>query len=1106
MMEWLMKVVRVRPSGRTPRRACKEAPLHPHPRAPHDPAGPVRLAGRVLCALLPWGALDGQIPSANDPYGFSTRVWGVDDGLPQSTPTRMVVDERGFVWGGSFGGVFRFDGSAFQTFDLNRLPGLGSNQVTALARSMRGGFWVAGVTGNILRVVDGEVVAELPRPATQMDETSVLLETRDGTLWNWAFEEIYAYFPHGDSDGAWSRVATEVLRHWPGVPLAEIAPGELLGGTTDGFFRLNRDGLVRLRAPPFDYGARVFAILKDREGILWVGLEDGVVALVGDQRIPVPTISGTTENLAQAPDGAIWATGERGVWRIHGPGMDQAGPLDLRAIEVTTVPWDGPRPVSLAVVPDGIALVGSLGGGLTAIAPRVGRLFAMSEHWEPAPALPDGRDPTVHSVMADRLGRIWAAKECGPLIRIDGLPGEEGRTALEVGMRIPGCTLSLALGPGGDVWATDNTALLRISEAGVVTRIPLGSIVRSGPGFLEVTPRMILPLSSDSILVGTTEGGLSLVRHDGTVEPVQGWDTLLEGGVVSGVQTEKGTLWIGGVGTARMRSPEGVWTTFRAEDGIPPGPVRVLRPDPTGNGGLWIGGYGGGVVYRDPAGTITPLPLQDQTISALLDLEDGSFWIPQNSGIAVLDRATLDRVRAGDPGLVGFRRLRAVDGIPEVNNGRPAATRLPSGRLAIGTVQGLLLVDPGRLPPAAASPSIRVDRLRTPLREIASSDGRIALERNERLVEIDLGYPAFRASDPVRVRYRLVGRGVQDDWVLTSSPRVIQLVSLNPGVARLEVETSKAGRDWAGGQILELRLAPYLWERGSVQILVLAIFLALITVAALSQVRAQKAEAIALRERIQREANQAALAEQQRREVAIVGRQVMAGELSASLTHEVSQPISAITQTVQALRWEWDRNLLNPADLGESLDDLLEQSTRARDIIQSFRRFLAEGYPKGEIVHVRSTAERVPSLLAHDLREAGARLSLELPQADLAVWGDRALLQQVLLILSSNAVESVAGLPEERRLVRVRIRPHGRGGFRASVVDAGEGIPPSRQSALFEPFNSTKVGGMGMGLSIARRIVLAHGGQIRLRSRPGEGTVASFLIPLDPQRGRGGSV
>lgn len=1057
-----------------------------------------RAAMAALALLVSQETVQAQTALPQDPYGFSIRVWGVDDGLPQSTPTRMAVDERGFLWGGTFGGVFRFDGASFRAFDLNLLPGLQTNQLTAVAPSQLGGFWVAGVTGDILRVMDGEAVTHIPRPETQIEETSVLIETDDGILWNWAFNEIYAHV-----DGEWVQVATEIQRLWPGAPLVEVEPGVLWGGTTEGFFRITLDGLVPLQEPPFDYGNRVFGVLKDREGLVWAGLDDGVVAMVGEQRIPMPGITGSVENLLQAPDGSIWVTGEEGVWRIQGTGLTQPGPLDLASLRVTPVPWDGPRPISLQATPDGVVFVGALGGGLTAITPRIGRMFSLVEAWDPS-ARPDFGNPAVHSVQADGRGRLWVTQDCGPLLRIDRMPEGDGREMPDVDLRIPGCFRALSLGPDGSLWAAENTVLLHISDTDTVTRIPLGTIVRPGPGILEVSPRTLVPLGGDLVLVGTTDGILSMVHRDGRIESVPDWGLPMPGGIHSGLQTDEGTLWIGGTGEVRTRTLEGEWVTLTSEDGVPPGPVRVLHPDP--EGGIWIGSYGGGVVYRDPSGRTTPLALQDPTISALLPIEDGSFWIPQNSGIAVVDPTTLDQVRAGDAESIGFRRLRAVDGIAEVNNGRPAGTRDTSGRLIIGTVQGLLLVDPPLLPPTASSPYIRVDRLRTPLREESVLSGRISLGQEERLLELDLSYPAFRASDPVRVRYRMVGPGGRDDWVLTSSPRVIQFASLNPGALRLELETSKAGGEWVTGHVLDLRVAPYLWERRAFQLLVLAVFLTMVTVTAMSRVRAQKAEAMALRVRIQREADQAAIAEQQRREMLMVGRQVMAGELSASLTHEVSQPISAITQMVKALRWEWDRKALNPDLLGETLDDLLEQSTRARDIIQGFRRFLAEGHPKGEVVPVRSIADRIPVLLGHDLREAGVSLTLELPQTDLVVRGERVLLQQVLLILVSNAIEAVVGLPEDRRRIKVRIRWHGSGGFRASVMDAGEGIPRSRRSTLFDPFQSTKAGGMGMGLSIARRIVLAHGGQISIRSYEARGTVASFWIPPDQQKAKGGGV
>jgi signal transduction histidine kinase len=1034
-------------------------------------------------------------PRPEDPFGFSMRVWGVDEGLPQSTPLRMVLDDDGFVWGGTFGGLFRLDGSAILSFGLNELPGLESNQVTAIAPARAGGFWIGGGTaGVVLRIVDGVAVERIPRPEGLRDGADALFETADGTLWKWAFDVLYAY-----RAGMWTRVATDLPRLWPGVALVETAPGELLGGSADGFFRATADRFEREREPPFDYGERVFSLLRDRRGTLWAGFAEGLFALTTEGRIAVPGISVTVENVAQAPDGALWVTGERAVWRVQGAGLDEPGELEPERLRVTPVPWSGQRPVSLVLTRDGVALVGSMGGGVTAITPRVSSLTVLTDVWEPVNPL-NVRSPAVHSVTADRLGRIWATQELGPLLRLDEVPGAaRDPRAIRVGRQIPGAFLALAPSPDGAIWAVEPTSLLRVSEQGELTRIPLAGILAGESDQRDLSPRILLALGADSILVGMMDGSLFLITADGRGERLSGWDTPFRGGLISGVRFEDGTLGFGGIGTVRTRSPDGVWQTLDESDGIPPGAVRVLHPDPAG--GLWIGSYGGGTVYRTPKGVTVPLDLQDPTISALIPQADGSFWIAQNSGLTVVSAETLDRVRRGEPAAVGFRRIRATDGVPEVNNGRPAAVQLPSGVMAIGTLQGLLAVDPARLPAPVSSPRIRVDRVRTPLRDARMEGPDLVLERGERLVELDLSYPSFRESDPVRVRYRLLGRGVRDEWVLTSSPRVIQFASLSPGTFRLEVETSKAGGPWVAGEPLNLRVVPSFWERRSVQILARLLVLTLVTVTAVSQVRARKAESMALRVRMQREADQAALAEQQRREMTMVSRQVMAGEMSASLTHEVSQPISAIAQTLQALRLEAAQDRLDTETLGESIDELLEQSMRARDIIQGFRRFLAEGLPTGEEVSVRRVFERVPVLLGHDLREAEARLAMELPDENMTVHGERVLLQQVVLILVSNAVEAIAGRPADRREIRVRVRAHGRGGFRVSVVDAGEGIPRFRRSTLFDPFQSTKPKGMGMGLSIARRIVLAHGGQISLRSQEGRGTVASFWVPKFQAKG-----
>ncbi len=1037
---------------------------------------------------------------AQELFGFSTRSWGVDDGLPQSTPTRLLLDEVGFVWGGSFGGLFRFDGGTFRTFGLTEIEELGANQVTALAPAQSGGFWVSDGTGSVVRVVDGIPVERRAPPPNESGETRVLLETRDGTLWMWTNTRIFAF-----RDGGWTFVHGGMMPLWPGVSMAEGTAGEVLGGSFEGFFRITEAGFTWLRDPPFDYERRVFALLPVGEGTLWAGTEDGLAVLHNGRRVVVPGIPGTVEFLALAPDGALWIAGERGVWRLEGPGLDGHGPLDVGALVLQAVPWGDLRPTALAVTRDGVALVGALGGGITAITRKVGHVTSLLELWDPD-SLPDSGDPSVHAVQVDRRARLWVSRDCGPLIRLDAYPGGVGRTASptpRVGMRVPGCFRALAMDPQGVVWAADDRQIVRITEQGQISFVSTEEIHPMFPdGRL---PPSVITLSApvaDTLWIGTSGGRLLVYTEERGLEDVPGWETPVLGGIHSLLGTPDGQLWVGGgAGEVRHRSSSGVWQTLTARDhGLPRGPIRVISPDP--DGGLWIGSYGGGLVYRSPEGRTHPLPLGDGTLSALIPWEDGALWIPQNTGLAVVKPSVVERVRRGETTEPGVRRLRSLEGIPEVNNGRPAASLLPSGRIAIGTLQGLLIVDPTRLPVMIGNPAIRVDQIRTPLRQLLAVDGPLELPRGERLIELDLSYPSFRASDPVRVRYRLVGSGYSGDWVMTPAPRVIQLTALRPGKVRVDLETSVPGDDWSPAYRREIRVMPHLWERRSAHVSLLALFLSLGLVAIRGQNRAQRAEAMALRERMRREAHAAAAAEAQRRELVEVGRQAMAGELSASLTHEVSQPIAAISQTVRALRWEMDRGPVDPHVLDDTVEDLLQQSQRARDIIQGLRRFLMEGEPKREPVLLQVLVQKVPELVRHELDAVGISVVVELAEDIPVIRGERLLLQQVLLILVSNAIEASRETNGRATHIRIRVRRRGPDGVRVSVCDGGPGVPSSMHKTLFEPFQSTKPGGMGMGLPIARRVILAHGGRLNLCSRGGRGTVASFWVPgTQPKKG-----
>ncbi|WP_164016853.1 sensor histidine kinase [Pyxidicoccus trucidator] len=230
-------------------------------------------------------------------------------------------------------------------------------------------------------------------------------------------------------------------------------------------------------------------------------------------------------------------------------------------------------------------------------------------------------------------------------------------------------------------------------------------------------------------------------------------------------------------------------------------------------------------------------------------------------------------------------------------------------------------------------------------------------------------------------------------------------------------------------------------------------------------------------------------------QLAHVGRVAALGEMAASLAHELNQPLAAILTNAQAARRLLDAT---PAELGEvreALGDIISDDKRAGEVIRRMRTLLKKGEPQYEFHSLNELVREMARMVVNDMLLRGADLHLVLTPSLPAVRGDGIQLQQVVLNLLVNALDAMADVPAGQRQVWVRTTSTGQEQVELSVQDSGGGIEPSRLPLIFEPFYSTKEQGLGMGLSISRSIVEAHGGQLQAESPPGQGALLRCLLP-----------
>ena len=234
-----------------------------------------------------------------------------------------------------------------------------------------------------------------------------------------------------------------------------------------------------------------------------------------------------------------------------------------------------------------------------------------------------------------------------------------------------------------------------------------------------------------------------------------------------------------------------------------------------------------------------------------------------------------------------------------------------------------------------------------------------------------------------------------------------------------------------------------------------------------------------------------------RSELAHAARITSLGALTASIAHEVNQPLGAVITNAEAcLRW-LNRPTPDLNEAREAVRRIIRDGKRGSEVIGRIRLLLKNEEPSKARVDVNETIQATAGLAQNEL--SGTDLQLNLAKQLPCVTADRVQLQQVLLNLILNAIDSMKSLEDCKSVLRITTKPHKGDAVLVAVKDSGRGLQPGTIDQLFETFFTTKSKGLGMGLSISRSIVESHGGQ--LWAEPNDGPGATFLFTLPAENG-----
>ena len=218
------------------------------------------------------------------------------------------------------------------------------------------------------------------------------------------------------------------------------------------------------------------------------------------------------------------------------------------------------------------------------------------------------------------------------------------------------------------------------------------------------------------------------------------------------------------------------------------------------------------------------------------------------------------------------------------------------------------------------------------------------------------------------------------------------------------------------------------------------------------------------------------------------------GAMASVIAHDLNQPLTAAAGYIRGSK----RLLSAGGDLRQTMEALNEADrsiVRAGDIVRRVREFVSRGTVECQPEALVPLIEEACRFALSDAKMRGITHRLE-PRSDCTVMADRIQIQQVLVNILRNAVEALKDQPQ--REITIGTWPDSKGFCAVTVHDTGSGLAPERADRMFDPFYTTRKDGMGLGLSISRMIIEAHGGTIWSEARPGQGMTIKFTLPVVP--------
>lgn len=727
---------------------------------------------------------------------YKVSVWGIEEGLPQSTIFCIIQTGEGYICVGTEEGVVRFDGVHFKVYDKHNVEQISSHYIRSLYEDREGNLWIGTYGGGLicLEKEDG-IFKEYTREQGLSDNAVLALDQdSEGILWIGTSSGLNRM-----ENGKFSLYTTaDGLSDNQINTLCRDKEGNLWIGTQNGLNRMNPAGSTDSRFTRFTTGEglshdRVNVLYRDRDGDIWTGTENGLNRMTprefdrkGKGKFTVYT---TASGLSNDNIKAIYEDREGNIWiGTYGGGLNRMDAANGKFTSFSKKDGlSGNTVLSILEDTEGGLWIGTYGGGISYL--QDGKFLV---YGAPEGLSVDG----VRPIIEDKKGKIWLGTIGGGLNRFDEKTGTVTEISTANGLSND-IIRSILEDRNGTLWAgTDGGGLNRIvfDEKGETSTI---TKYTTGEGLPDDNVRALYEDRDGYLWVGT-ENGLCRRGPDPRDDTFTTYTTgqgLSHHIIRSILQDRDGYVWVGtdggGVNRLDVSKKDGTFTVslYTTKQGLSNDLVRDIYED--GEGTLWIGTKEG--LNRLKNGKLTALTtrdgLYDNVIFRILEDRTGNFWMSCNKGIFQIPRKALDDYCDGKRDRFPCVSYDQRDGMRsrECNgSATPAGWRSRDGRLWIPTIKGAVVVDPANIKTNRLPPPVVIEEIDTydrnihfPMASLSSSPEKIVFSPGTERFEIHYTGLSYSAPSKVRFRYKL--EGFDNGWMEVGTRRIAYYTKVPPG-------------------------------------------------------------------------------------------------------------------------------------------------------------------------------------------------------------------------------------------------------------------------------------------------------------------------------------